>query len=70
MRAIVEKMIENYRKEILDLRIKMYNHRCSNTYYSFKNRLEWVKAKKEAAEDILAEIDKMERQEVDVDEAM
>lgn len=56
MRAIVEKMIENYRKEIKELQAEIDRKRVVKSTHPLMQRKTWVMAKLEAAKEVLGEI--------------
>ncbi|MBQ6100922.1 MAG: hypothetical protein IJL04_01370 [Bacteroidales bacterium] len=60
MRAIIEGMIENYRKEIKDLQAEIDRKRVVKSTHPLMKRKDWVTAKMEAAKEVLAEIEQEE----------
>lgn len=60
MRAIVEGMIKNYRKEIKELQAEIDRKRVVKSTHPLMKRKDWVTAKMEAAIEVLVEIDQEE----------
>ena len=60
MRAMIEGMIENYRKEIKELQAEIDRKRVVKSTHPLMQRKTWVMAKLEAAKEVLAEIDQEE----------
>lgn len=60
MREFLEKMAENYRKEINDLQAEIDRKRVVKSTHPLMKRMTWVQAKLEAAKEVLAELDQEE----------
>lgn len=58
MRNIMTKMIENYQKEVADLKEQIKAKRITNPSHTLNQRLNWVLAKWEAVSEVLLEFDK------------
>lgn len=61
MKEIVKKMLFKYNNEVLCLREEMSNPYRKCSFLTLKAELRWMEAKRQAAKEILAEIEKEER---------